>query len=222
MHRILSEENVENLNLELPDECPICKVKMITKGVLGISFSKDSLNHLRVVFNCSNKKCKEVFIGYYILPTYKTHDAISLRVCAPIKSTPEKIDDKIIEVSPSFYKTYNQAKSAEEKQLDEICGMGYRKSLEFLIKDFLIYKNPDQIDKIKDNHKLANVINNYIDNERLKDVAHRAAWLGNDHSHYTQKWKDQDLTDLKILIRLTLSWIQQEIEYDYYMEEMNS
>jgi hypothetical protein len=41
-------------------------------------------------------------------------------------------------------------------------------------------------------------------------MAARAAWLGNDETHYGRKWEGKDLTDLKKLISLTLNWIQAE------------
>jgi hypothetical protein len=41
-------------------------------------------------------------------------------------------------------------------------------------------------------------------------VAKRAAWLGNDETHYIRKWEDKDLDDLKKLIKLTVLWIEME------------
>ena len=36
-----------------------------------------------------------------------------------------------------FLTIYNQSLSAEDNNLDQIAGIGYRKALEFLIKDYL-------------------------------------------------------------------------------------
>lgn len=47
--------------------------------------------------------------------------------------------DIINEISPGFVKIYNQAHEAEIRLLDDIVGGGYRKALEFLIKDICIY-----------------------------------------------------------------------------------
>lgn len=41
--------------------------------------------------------------------------------------------------------------------------MGYRKALEFLVKDYAIFLNQEDEDKIK-NASLSSCINNYIDN----------------------------------------------------------
>ena len=45
-------------------------------------------------------------------------------------------------------------------------------------------------------------------------------WLGNDETHYVRKWEEKDIRDLKILIRLTESWIQNSILTDKYLREM--
>lgn len=93
----------------------------------------------------------------------------------------------------------------------QICGTGYRKSLEFLIKDYLISTLPeDQHEAIK-NKFLNNCIRDNISNINIKTVASRAVWLGNDETHYTRKWEDKDINDLKSIIELTLHWIESEI-----------
>lgn len=47
-----------------------------------------------------------------------------------------------------------------------------------------------------------------IDNLQLKIVASRATWLGNDQTHYEQKYTDNDINDLKRLIKLSVNWIE--------------
>ena len=109
---------------------------------------------------------------------------------------------------------------AEKRDLNEICGLGYRKALEFLIKDYLIKIYPNEEEKIKQNHRLDNVIETYVTDQRVKFLAKRAAWLGNDQAHYTQKWEDKDINDLKSLINTSLYWISAEKELEHYREEM--
>ena len=55
---------------------------------------------------------------------------------------------------------------------------------------------------------------------RIKDCAKRAAWLGNDETHYIRKWETQDLEDLKDLIELTVNWIRDEYLTKRIKEEM--
>ena len=111
--------------------------------------------------------------------------------------------ETISKISPSFCTIYNQSLSAEQDGLKEICGVGYRKAIEFLIKDYLISKSPDQTDSIK-KKSLSNCIKDDIVNDNIKAMAKRAAWLGNDETHYLRKWEGKELNDLKKLIDVTL------------------
>ena len=54
--------------------------------------------------------------------------------------------------------------------MDEISGLGYRKSLEFLIKDFAIYNNPEKEEQIKSTWMMK-CLKEYIDNEKIKTLA---------------------------------------------------
>jgi hypothetical protein len=109
-----------------------------------------------------------------------------------------------------FIEIFNQARTAESMHLDQICGLGYRKGLEFLVKDYLVTRKPDRRDAILGGF-LGPCIANYVDDPRIKEVAKRAVWLGTDETHYVRKWGDQDLSDLKNLIGLTVHWIEMEL-----------
>ena len=128
----------------------------------------------------------------------------------------------ITSISPSFSAIYNQAYHAEQANLDQICGVGYRKALEFLIKDYLISKEKDEkvVENIK-NKFLNNCIQEDVQNENIKNVAKRAVWLGNDETHYTRKWADKDVSHLKQLIELTIRWIENEVETERVLQEIS-
>jgi hypothetical protein len=48
----------------------------------------------------------------------------------------------------------------------------------------------------------------------------RAAWLGNDETHYVRKWEDKDLNDQKSLIEVTVHWIEMEAITNKILSEM--
>lgn len=118
-----------------------------------------------------------------------------------------------------FQVIYNQANSAEQLNLLEICGVGYRKAFEFLIKDYAKKNYPDEIETIE-KKALGRCINDYVEDERIKKVAKRAVWLGNDETHYVRKWEGKDLNDLKKLIELSLHWIEMEVLTESFEEDM--
>ena len=59
-----------------------------------------------------------------------------------------------------------------------------------------------------------------MDNGNVKTCAKRAAWLGNDETHFVRKWEGKDIEDLKTLIQLTINWIQSDILTRDYEEKM--
>jgi hypothetical protein len=119
---------------------------------------------------------------------------------------------KIIrDISPDYCEIHNQAHKAEESKLDLVAGPGYRKALEFLIKDYLLQTHTDANERAKiEKMLLGKCITTYIANDMIKQTAERAAWLGNDETHFVRKWIDKDLKDLKLLIGLTVRWIEME------------
>ena len=98
-------------------------------------------------------------------------------------------------------------------------GIGLRKALEFLIKDYAIKQQPEKSEDIKKT-PLGNVIKQYIDDTQVQRLAARATWLGNDETHYVRKWDDKDITHLRALVRLTVNAIDNKIEGDRHIAEM--
>lgn len=129
----------------------------------------------------------------------------------PVEPKPIIVTADISELSPLFVKIIAQAQSAEDHGLDEIAGPGFRKALEFLIKDYAISLTPD--DNAKNEIRrmpLNSVITNYLDGDKLPVVSKRAAWLGNDETHYERRWVGKDLQDLKKLIEAVEHFIAME------------
>ena len=99
--------------------------------------------------------------------------------------------DIIENVSSSFVKIYNEAYAAEQMDLMEVCGVGYRKALEFLIKDYAIQDKDEQTVKKIKKKLLMQCIDDHVDDAMVKAVAKRAVWLWNDETHYVRKWEEK-------------------------------
>jgi hypothetical protein len=204
-----------------PDTCPICHAHMAPKRITA-TFSEDADGgRPQIVFRCTKRTCDNLFIGIYRFhrPPDIPGGIYTLSRLTPSSPKEEKFGDLIKELSPSFILIYNQSVAAESFGLTQISGMGFRKALEFLIKDFAIKQNPNDESVIKKTF-LGTVIKNYVDDARLKASAERATWLGNDETHYVRKWIDKDVSDLKILIRLSVNWIENVLLTEQYSEDM--
>ena len=87
------------------------------------------------------------------------------------------------------------------------------------IKDYLINESHNDPASIRE-EPLGACINRYVESPKIKDCAKRAAWLGNDETHYYREWAEKDLVDLKRLLKLTLHWIEDECDTRRAVEDM--
>jgi hypothetical protein len=121
-------------------------------------------------------------------------------------------------VAPRFAETYRQVLLAEQDGLSELVGMGYRKALELLIKEWLISQKVDPA--LVERKTVGACIHDHVQDHRIKTAASRATWLGNDETHFMRKWADMDVQDLKALFDLTLHWITSEMGTQRYAAAM--
>jgi hypothetical protein len=194
-----------------PDECPFCHNKITPINIYGHN-NQSSFDAFVV---CPNSKCKKTFIAYYD----KNANPEFQNLVSQGNLVGKEFNEIINTISNSFVIIYNQAFSAEQQQLTEICGVGYRKALEFLIKDYIIYNDSTKTEKVE-KKLLGACINEYVNDEKIKTVSKRAAWLGNDETHYIRKWEGKNLSDLKKLIDLTVHWIEMESLTKSFEDEM--
>lgn len=193
-------------------QCPYCETKVMPTYMLITAVNE----HLYNVF-CQCPNCGETFILEYERRNVSQFIFKRLHPNPTLKK--ETFSDTIKEISPLFSEIYNQAYGAYQLGLNHVCGMGFRKALEFLIKDYTIRKRPDAEEAIKKAH-LATCINNYVEDVRVKEMANRATWLGNDETHYVRLYDDTDVTHLIALIQITLHWIEMEETTRRYCEEI--
>jgi hypothetical protein len=198
-----------------PDQCPICHRNITPDGMFLIQDERSTIFKaaMEVVYRCPNAECSELFISYYDTPTGRAtdpnRDCFRFKGSRPVEPVPVGFSKHIRDTSSNFCDIYNEAHKAEQFGLTQICGVGYRKSLEFLIKDYLIKERPSDKASIEST-MLGQCIDNYVTDPKTKEVAKRATWLGNDETHYQRRWIGKDLQDLKLLINLVVHWIEAE------------
>ena len=220
----LKNASCSKVSFEEPNICPMCSHSIqpiLLSNRLHFLNETNDIGCFSAFFECTH--CHKSFISTYNIEykkmsaSYKYYSATKPLYSAPSLFKEQEFSEYINENYSSFVKIYNQSLQAEHHLLNEIAGIGYRKALEFLIKDFLIFHESKDESKVKST-PLGSCINTMIDNPQLKTVASRATWLGNDQTHYEQKYTDQDIDDLKRLIKLSVNWI----EMIYLTEEAES
>lgn len=216
------EERAQHIVLTgLPEECPICHrigdFRTIRYPAM-IHDSETGYTEPEVVFQCPSPHCQRLFIAFYSEGprdgSYRYQSSI------PVTPTPQEFSKSIVDASPSFVKIYNEAILAEAQHLDEICGPGYRKAVEFLIRDWIIHCDPSKKAVVEGQQSLQRCINEHIDSERIKNIATRAWWLGNDFTHYSRRWVTKDIEDLKALIEIVVHFVADELLYTTTLEHM--
>ena len=127
----------------------------------------------------------------------------------PIKNDlPQEINEKY----PGFKDIYDQALEAESLGLDQIAGIGFRKSLEFLIKLYAIDERPADKDKIEAEKLGETIKTRYSVFPRIQKLAELAAWIGNDETHFIRKHTALDISDMKKFIRSAALFISAEMD----------
>lgn len=205
----LSTGLAEAHSVELASACPICNHALIPNVLYGslIEYNKRSPNKAYLLNYCAS--CNSEFVSLhtaYVADLYRFQQSFPSSI--PVKN----FSDNIAALSPQFVKIYNESLQAENLGMDSICGMGYRKALEFLVKDYAISNHSDDKDKIEQ-QPLAQCIGNYITDERLKTLAKASAWLGNDQTHYIQKHSSHGLNELKQSINAFVTFIDADLAY---------
>jgi hypothetical protein len=194
---------------KIQDFCPLCHSSI--KPVYRYAWVDK--RGLQAVFECPRENCQKLFIAYYRLSTADERSQLETEYyfssSEPIRIKEKAFSGTIANISPQFCEVYNEAHIAEQRRLKNICGAGFRRALEFLIRDYLIHEKKDEKEEIE--HKsLLDCIEQYVDDSRIKECAKMAAWLSDGESHYYRKWGDKDLNDLKVIIDLTVNWIESE------------
>ena len=219
--KIVFDDDGNTVDIFKPSQCPYCE-----KGIDAVivnSFVLDTNYGVNLFVSMKCPICGEVFVCRYACGDYTGlyHANFPFPVLKIMGGEPtsEEFSDEINELSPMFVKIYNQAFYAEQQGLDEIDGAGYRKSFEFLIKDFALSQKPCDRDSII-KMTLAQCID-YIFDDKEKQIVQRTGWIGNDHTHYERKHENFNISDFKKMINICISKIETVIREKKYLESFN-
>lgn len=196
-------------------ECPSCHFAIVPTPLSAFytpSENNDSqFYHLNLLSFCPH--CRQVFLSEYKGCTREARFIFNRpRYSVPFTPFTTAISDGVKALSPNFAEAYSQSETAESQQLFQICGVGYRKALEYLVKDYLCHKHPECTEDIRSELLAASI--KRIDDSRIKTLAERSTWIGNDETHYVKKHEDLDLDDMKRFITALLTYVESELAFE--------
>lgn len=179
----------------IPEVCPVCG-----KGTaLNLQFTNSGPNGVIYVFRCSHRDCQSIFAYLFDKDTKKVSSL-------PANNRFEGIPSEVFDVSPTFKEIYFEASSSDQLNYHHLDGMGYRRALEFLVKDYLVYFGIEANTESAYHLSFSSAINK-LDNDNLKHLAKASSWLGNDQTHTEIKWNDYTVEDLKSFIKAFSAFI---------------
>ena len=210
---------------ENPNICPHCHVANEPRELFKWFDKKE--DKLLSTWECRFNQCGRIFVVSHINDNtgfYKIERNLNGLPKGPIWPKPilnlkdGRTIDTDEETDSKFIKTYLQSLEAESNGYDEIAGMGFRKAIEYLVKDWSIQTNPTEKEKIL-GLWLSSIIKKYFTGD-LKEILERAYWLGNDHTHYNKLFEDYNIDHLKELIDLVMVELDRDYKKRNYIENI--
>lgn len=222
----------ELVYFEDPSECPMCKASIDPVFVGG--YIDNPQASFSAMYHC--KHCHNSFIARYSFEGFRDpkngtqyfrlvagqyyHNSAIIET-VPNEYKPESFPTEVEKLSPRFSKIYNQASQAESLKLDELCGIGYRKALEFLVKDYSIHKHPEDEAKIA-RIRLKECIDTYIESKQIRILAEVSSFIGNDETHFVKKDDWGTITEMKGFIHAITLYIAAELKVEAVTELLES
>lgn len=180
----------------LPETCPHCHYRVDPRRLSAHATAPD-LAGVDFAFQCPRDDCRRVFVGRYRLGPDGELDLASVE---PRAVRLEPVPGDVEAFSPAFVEVYEQAQEAAARGHRELAAIGLRRALELLVKDFAAALDPDREDEIR-RATLPACIARFVDDPHLKACAARAFLSAGDAD-------GAGLEDLKVLVRLTVNWIE--------------
>lgn len=186
-----------------PATCPHCGVSVDAPLVERASINLD--NAFVLTSSCKCTACGKLFI-FSCRKNASSNETAQLISIWPNSESPYTSDYLSI-ISPRFMDFYNQALRAEMRGDIELAAIGFRSSLEILVKDYAINELSKDVEDVS-GKSLCNAIGEYLQQEDLVNTADVVRIFGNDYTHYQEKYPDKDFNILKSYMQIFMHLIE--------------
>lgn len=185
--------------LDVPDCCPLCGVNAFPELICSSEVESANMSNLLITTTFKCPACNNVF-------HVDKNPVGEISICPRNPRT--ELDKKVLNYYPEFAIIYQQSLQAQVEGLTEICGMGFRKAVESLVKTYLIEKTPSKKESLL-KEPLSQSISR-IENNHIQCLAKASAWLGNDQVHLLKKYPQYDIEQMKQFIKVLAAVIIEE------------
>lgn len=172
------------IEFQVENHCPFCGTYNDPNKIIDLNNIKSD-NPLKIVSIIFKTTCCERYFSSFYLYNQTSLGTLTHLFTYPTIDT-EHLPVEFNLISENFVKIYNQAKTASKLGNFELTCIGYRTSIEFLLKDFLIKVRKLDENKIS-KMKLADIISHF-ESQEIYVSADVIRIFGNDKTHYIAKY----------------------------------
>lgn len=212
--------------VDIETVCPHCGVP-VDPTILSArsnSLKTEIKGSIGVFLSCTNEKCFKYHVQAFEFTRRDVGYSIQIGRKIPYtyrvmleNSLPAIVNDAF----PSFKVIYEQSLEAESQGLDQIAGIGFRKSIEFLIKEYVIHQDPDSAEDVKSKFLGKVIKENLSEFPKIQTLATAAVWIGNDETHFVRVHNDKDIQDMKEFLTAAALFISAELKVEEAIEFTN-
>lgn len=199
-----SYSNLQNCELQIPKLCPCCGVAHNPNITLEFTRTVNEVPVYGFSHNCPN--CKKNSLSINTFAPIENNRYVDLLLSYP-NANPIEFDEKLTNLSPRFVSLYNQAHFCEENNFIDLAGMGYRASMEVLLKDYALDFELDTQENIA-KLNLNRAIETFFKNDQVAYVASDVVRIiGNDFTHW-DKSEQYSIEELKQYLEIFIQAIK--------------
>lgn len=191
--------------LQIPSICPWCSVSYNPTTTTLLNSEKDGIRTLVLSQHCTycSKSSIEVAVG-------KDKETLRMKSIYPKQEQFTNFDKQLVDLSSRFVSLYHAAERSEQSGDLDLAGMGYRGSLEVLLKDYALDSTDDSKEKIS-KMNLGKAIATYFGDNPLGMVPADVVRLdANDFVHWNRPdgfSAEQTLDELKSYLEIFITLI---------------
>ncbi len=193
----------KNISIEIPALCPVCGV--------GNNPTTSSAGYYATVYSFVHT-CNVCKNWHYTLQLIES--SIGKLLAVYPEHQPSELPNLVIEHFSRFTKMYRDAEQAEQNDAVDLAAIGYRASLEILIKDYALEFGLDTKEYIAKLNLNSAIAHYFKDNFPIFKTVEVVRILGNDYAHWEQV-ETVGLDIMKGYLDIFISFIKTQLMMKY-------
>jgi hypothetical protein len=165
----------------------------------------------------SSVKCTSCSKTFFFANLRESGNTDAEVVCIYPSLAKEYTNDTLEKISPRFIAMYNQSLRSEKAGDTELAALGYCSALETLVKDYALSELGKPAEEVV-TKQLFDAISDYLLQKDLINTPDLRRILGDNYTHYEEKYPEQDLLILKGYMEIFLK----QIEMQYLIKHMGA